>query len=178
MLFGMLFFVTASYGQTAKSVLDKTASVVSNKGGVTASFTISSKQYGNSTGTISVKGKKFYANSSAGIVWFDGQTQWTYLKQNEEVNVCNPTPADLQATMTTNTPNYVVTLKATNKNSGIQEMVITINKQSYVPTQIRMLQGKQWTFIQVSDFKKANLSDSIFRFNPKAYPNAEIIDLR
>ena len=194
MLFGMLFFVTASYGQTAKSVLDKTASVVSNKGGVTASFTISSKQYGNSTGTISVKGKKFYANSSAGIVWFDGQTQWTYLKQNEEVNVCNPTPADLQAinpynfinmykkgynaTMTTNTPNYVVTLKATNKNSGIQEMVITINKQSYVPTQIRMLQGKQWTFIQVSDFKKANLSDSIFRFNPKAYPHAEIIDLR
>ena len=80
--------------------------------------------------------------------------------------------------MTTNTPNYVVTLKATNKNSGIQEMVITINKQSYVPSQIRMLQGKQWTFIQVSNFKKANLSDSIFRFNPKAYPNAEIIDLR
>ena len=83
----MLFFATASYGQTAKSVLDKTAGVVSNKGGVTASFTISSKQYGNSTGTISVKGKKFYANSSAGIVWFDGQTQWTYVKQNDEVNV-------------------------------------------------------------------------------------------
>ena len=153
---GMLFLVTASYGQTATKVLDKTAAVVSAKSGVTASFTISSKQYGNSTGTISVKGKKFYANTSAGVVWFDGKTQWTYVKQNDEVNVCNPTPADLQAinpyhfiymykngytaTMTTNAQSYVVTLKATNKNSGVQEMVVTINKQSYVPSQIKMLQ--------------------------------------
>lgn len=191
---GMLFLVTASYGQTATKVLDKTAAVVSAKSGVTASFTISSKQYGNSTGTISVKGKKFYANTSAGVVWFDGKTQWTYVKQNDEVNVCNPTPADLQAinpyhfiymykngytaTMTTNAQSYVVTLKATNKNSGVQEMVVTINKQSYVPSQIKMLQNRQWTTVQVSNFKKANLADGIFRFNPKAYPDAEVIDLR
>ncbi len=193
-MMGMLFLVTASYGQTATKVLDKTAAVVSAKSGVTASFTISSKQYGNSTGTISVKGKKFYANTSAGVVWFDGKTQWTYVKQNDEVNVCNPTPADLQAinpyhfiymykngytaTMTTNAQSYVVTLKATNKNSGVQEMVVTINKQSYVPSQIKMLQNRQWTTVQVSNFKKANLADGIFRFNPKAYPDAEVIDLR
>ena len=193
-MMGMLFLVTASYGQTATKVLDKTAAVVSAKSGVTASFTISSKQYGNSTGTISVKGKKFYANTSAGVVWFDGKTQWTYVKQHDEVNVCNPTPADLQAsnpyhfiymykngytaTMTTNAQSYVVTLKATNKNSGVQEMVVTINKQSYVPSQIKMLQNRQWTTVQVSNFKKANLADGIFRFNPKAYPDAEVIDLR
>ena len=193
-MMGMLFLVTASYGQTATKVLDKTAAVVSAKSGVTASFTISSKQYGNSTGTISVKGKKFYANTSAGVVWFDGKTQWTYVKQNDEVNVCNPTPADLQAinpyhfiymykngytaTMTTNAQSYVVTLKATNKNSGVQEMVVTINKQSYVPSQIKMLQNRQWTTVQVSNFKKANLADGIFHFNPKAYPDAEVIDLR
>ena len=193
-MMGMLFLVTASYGQTATKVLDKTAAVVSAKSGVTASFTISSKQYGNSSGTISVKGRKFYANTSAGVVWFDGKTQWTYVKQNDEVNVCNPTPADLQAinpyhfiymykngytaTMTTNAQSYVVTLKATNKNSGVQEMVVTINKQSYVPSQIKMLQNRQWTTVQVSNFKKANLADGIFRFNPKAYPDAEVIDLR
>ena len=194
MIFGLLFLVTASYGQTATKILDKTAAVVSNKAGVTASFTISSKQYGNSTGTISVKGRKFYANTSVGVVWFDGKTQWTYVRQNDEVNVCNPTQADLQAinpyhfiymykngyttTMTSNAQNYVVTLKATSRKSGVQEMVITIGKQSYVPSQIKMLQGKQWTTILVSDFKKANLSDALFRFTPKAYPNAEIIDLR
>ena len=184
----------ASFAQTAKQVLDKTAAVVSNKSGVTASFTISSKQYGNSSGTISVKGKKFYANTSAGIVWFDGKTQWTYVKDNDEVNVNTPTQEDLQAinpynfiymykqgyaaTMTANGQNFVVTLKATAKNKGVQEMQITINKQSYVPSQVRMLQNKHWTTISVTNFKKANLSDGLFRFNRKAYPNAEIIDLR
>lgn len=189
-----MLFAIASSGQTAKQVLDKTAAVVSNKSGVTASFTISSKQYGNSSGTISVKGKKFYANTSAGIVWFDGKTQWTYVKDNDEVNINTPTQEDLQAinpynfiymykqgyaaTMTANGQNFVVTLKATAKNKGVQEMQITINKQSYVPSQVRMLQNKQWMTINVKNFKKANLSDGLFRFNPKAYPNAEIIDLR
>jgi outer membrane lipoprotein-sorting protein len=191
-IWGMLFFVTASYGQSATKVLDKTASVVSNKNGVEASFTISSKQYGDAKGTIYVKGKKFYANTSAGIVWFDGKTQWTYVQQNDEVNICNPTQADLQAinpynfiymykqgytsTMSANGNSYVVTLKG--KGKKIQEMVITINKQTYVPTQIRMLQNKHWTTVKVSNFRTVKLSDSIFRFNSKAYPNAEIIDLR
>lgn len=180
------------YGQNAKQVLDKTASVVSNKGGVEASFTISSKQYGNTSGTIAIKGRKFHANTNEATVWFDGKTQWTYVKQNDEVNVNNPTAADLQAinpynfiymykqgyafSMSTSGNSYVVTLKGNDK--GVKEMVITINKQTYVPTQIRMLLNKQWTTIKVSDFRAVKLSDGIFRFNPKSYPNAEIIDLR
>ena len=80
------------------------------------------------------------------------------------------------ATMTTSGNSYIVTLKG--KGKSISEMMITINKQSYVPSQIRMLQNKQWTTITVSNFKKATLSDGLFRFNPKSYPNAEIIDLR
>lgn len=188
----MLFMAVASYGQSAKSVLDKTANIVSNKSGVQASFSISSQQYGNTNGTISIKGQKFHATTKEATVWFDGKTQWTYVKKNDEVNVNTPTQSDLQAinpynfiymykqgytaTMTTSGQNYVVTLKG--KSKGIQEMVITINKQTYVPSQIRMLQNKQWTTINVSNFKTTNLSDGTFRFNPKAYPNAEIIDLR
>ncbi len=188
----LLLLAGAIYGQNAKQVLDKTASVVSNKGGVEASFTISSKQYGNTNGTIAIKGRKFHANTNEATVWFDGKTQWTYVKQNDEVNVNNPTAADLQAinpynfiymykqgyafSMSTSGNSYVVTLKG--KDKGVKEMVITIHKQTYVPTQIRMLQNKQWTTIKVSNFRTAKLSDSIFRFNPKSYPNAEVIDLR
>lgn len=188
----LLLLAGAIYGQNAKQVLDKTASVVSNKGGVEASFTISSKQYGNTNGTIAIKGRKFHADTNEATVWFDGKTQWTYVKQNDEVNVNNPTAADLQAinpynfiymykqgyafSMSTSGNSYVVTLKG--KDKGVSEMVITIHKQTYVPTQIRMLQNKQWTTIKVSNFRMAKLSDSIFRFNPKSYPNAEVIDLR
>ena len=188
----MLLFAVASYGQTATSVLDKTAKVVSHKSGVQASFTINSKQYGSTSGSIDIKGRKFHTTTHEAVVWFDGKTQWTYVKQNDEVNVNTPTAADLQAinpynfiymykqgytaTMTTSGNSYVVTLKG--KGKSISELVITINKQTYVPSQIRMLQNKQWTTIKVSNFKTANLSDGIFRFNPKSYPNAEIIDLR
>ena len=188
----LLLFAVASYGQSAQKVLDKTAKVVSNKSGVQASFSISSKQYGTTDGTIAIKGRKFYATTNEGIVWFDGKTQWTYVKQNDEVNVNTPSAADLQAinpytfiymykqgytaSMTISGNSYVVTLQG--KGKSISEMVITINKQTYVPSQIRMLQNKQWTIIKVSNFRTANLSDALFRFNPKSYPNAEIIDLR
>lgn len=188
----MLLFALASYGQTAQQVLDKTAAVVSHKGGVQASFTISSQQYGSTSGTIAIKGRMFHANTKEAAVWFDGKTQWTYVRQNDEVNVNTPTQADLQAinpyhfiylykqgyttTMTTSGNNYVVTLKG--KGKGISEMVITINKKTYVPSQIRMLQNKQWSTITVSNFKVAKFADSVFRFNSKSYPNAEIIDLR
>ena len=188
----MLLIALASYGQSAKQVLDKTAGIISNKNGVTASFNISSQQYGKTSGTISIKGRKFHANTKEAKVWFDGKTQWTYVKQNDEVNVNTPTAADLQAinpynfiymykqgytaTMTKNGQNFVVTLKA--KGKSIQEMVITISQKSYVPSQIRMLQNKQWTTIHVNGFKQANLAESTFRFNPKQYANAEIIDLR
>lgn len=188
----MLLIALASYGQSAKQVLDKTAGIISNKSGVTASFNISSQQYGKTSGTISIKGRKFHADTKEAKVWFDGKTQWTYVKQNDEVNVNTPTAADLQAinpynfiymykqgytaTMTKNGQNFVVTLKA--KGKSIQEMVITISQKSYVPSQIRMLQNKQWTTIHVNGFKQTNLAESTFRFNPKQYPNAEIIDLR
>lgn len=188
----LLLFAVASYGQSAQKVLDKTAKVVSNKSGVQASFTISSKQYGSTSGTIEIKGRKFHATTNEGVVWFDGKTQWTYVKQNDEVNVNTPSAADLQAinpytfiymykqgytaSMTISGNSYVVTLRG--KGKSISEMVITINKQTYVPSQIRMLQNKQWTTIKVSNFRTANLSDALFRFNPKSYPNAEIIDLR
>lgn len=188
----MLLIALASYGQSAKQVLDKTAGIISNKSGVTASFNISSQQYGKTSGTISIKGRKFHADTKEAKVWFDGKTQWTYVKQNDEVNVNTPTAAELQAinpynfiymykqgytaTMTKNGQNFVVTLKA--KGKSIQEMVITISQKSYVPSQIRMLQNKQWTTIHVNGFKQANLAESTFRFNPKQYPNAEIIDLR
>ena len=83
---------TLSFGQNAsqaRSILDKAASVIGRKGGATANFSISGK-YGNSSGTIAIKGNKFRATTPDAIVWYDGKTEWTYIKKNEEVNVSTP----------------------------------------------------------------------------------------
>ena len=85
------------HAESAKSILDKAAATVSNPNGVQANFEMRSKQFGNTTGSISIKGKKFHASTPQAIIWFDGKTQWTYMKQNDEVNVSSPSEEELQA---------------------------------------------------------------------------------
>ena len=96
-LFLMLMVAICTSAQTAKQVLDKTAAALSNKGGVTANFTVTGKSMGSTSGRISVKGRMFQATTPQAIIWFNGKTQWTYMKSQEEVNVSNPTEAQLQA---------------------------------------------------------------------------------
>ncbi len=180
--------------QSAKTVLDKTAATISHKNGVSADFKIAGNQYGNLSGTIAVKGQKFHASTPQVSVWFDGKTQWTLMKRNNEVNISNPTANELAAInpynfiniyrngykydMKTVGKEYQVHLTATDKSRKIQEMYIHVNKASYIPSQVKMRHGNKWNTIIVSNFKKTTLSDSQFLFNSKAYPGVEIIDLR
>ena len=183
----------ATYGQTAKSVLDKAAATVSAKEGIRANFRMSGT-HGNTKGSIAVKGKKFYATTPQATVWFDGKTQWTYMKNNDEVNVANPTESQLQAinpynfinlykkgynyTLNKSGNDYVVHLTASNPQTKIKEMFISVDKKSYHPTQVKMLQGNKWTIFYITDLRKEALPDSQFRFNAKDFPTAEVIDLR
>lgn len=178
--------------QSTKEVLDKTAAVVSAKQGAQASFSIKGQNM-NSSGTLAIKGRKFHATTPQAIVWFDGKTQWTYVKKNEEVNVANPSESELAAinpynfiylykkgytyTMEKKGSNYIVHLTAQGKKN-ISEMYITIHQKSYVPSQVRMKQQNGWTTIDIRNFKSVSLADGFFRFNSKDFPQAEIIDLR
>jgi len=186
--------VSGGQAQTAREVLDKCAAVVGNKTGVKVSFSMDSDRYGAISGTIMLKGEKFCAQTDEVSMWFDGKTQWTYLKKNDEVSVTNPTDAQLQAinpynfinlykqgykeSMTTSANAYNVQLTATDSQRKIQEVQLTIDKKSSTPTEVKMLQGKNWTTFTISSLQTTKLSDNLFRFNPKDYPQAEVIDLR
>ena len=192
--FAMLLVATMSFGQTARQVLDKCAATLNSKDGMQANFTMSSAQYGSASGTIAIKGQKFHATTNMAAMWFDGKTQWTYMKKNDEVSVTNPSQAQLEAinpyhfinmykngysyTMTTDANSYKVHLTSTGKNSRIGEMFITIDKQTSHPTEVKLLQGKKWTTFVISDLKKVKMADSAFQFNSKDFPKAEVIDLR
>lgn len=200
--FGVLFlftcfFTTFSFAQTgnqAKQILDKTAAVLSRKGGASASFQLSNAKMGKVSGTIAIKGNKFHAATPQAIVWFNGKTQWTYLKKTEEVNVTNPTQAQQMMmnpytfiniyktgyvmTASTASNSYEVHLKAQNNKRTIQEMYITVDKKTYVPLTVKMRQQKAWTTISISNFKGVNQPASLFVFNSKEFPGAEVVDLR
>ena len=189
-----LLMCSIMMGQTARSVLDKIAATVSNRTGVTANFSISDGKTKSLGGTISVKGKMFHATTTQADVWFDGKTQWTYMKGNNEVNVSTPTESELQAinpynfiniyksgfkySMKTQGNNCEIHLTATDSKRKLQEMYINANRSTYVPSQIKMKQGTRWNVITISNFRKAKLNDNMFRFNRKTHPEAEIIDLR
>lgn len=186
--------VSAQSSTQAKKVLDKTAAVVGRKGGAQANFSVSGKKIGSQSGTIAIKGNMFQARTAKAIVWFNGKTQWSYLKMTNEVNVSNPTEAKRMSmnpytfismyktgynlSMTKSGSNYVVHMVAQNKKRSVQEAYITINKKSYTPSVVKMRQGNDWTTINVSGFKAVNQPNSKFTFNAKDFPKAEVIDLR
>ena len=186
--------VSAQGAAQAARILDKTAGVIGRKGGASANFSVSGKSLGATSGTIAIKGNKFYANTPKTTVWFNGKTQWTYINTTNEVNVTNPNEAKqaqmnpykfitiyktgYNLSMKSVGNSYQIHMTAQNKQRSLQELYITINKRTYNPSNVRMLQGKNWTIINISNFKANNLSNDIFSFNSKDYPKAEIIDLR
>jgi hypothetical protein len=190
----ILCHFTLTSAQTARQVLDKCAATLNSKTGLQADFTMSSAQYGSASGVISIKGNMFHATTDVAAMWFDGKTQWTYMKKNDEVNVTNPTEAQLQAinpynfinmykkgfkyTMTQTKDEYKVHLTAENASQRIPEMFITVDKNSYSPTEVKLLQNKKWTTFTISNLKQVSLADAAFKFNAKDYPTAEVIDLR
>ena len=190
----LLLLCTGIQAESAKSILDKAAAVVSNPSGVKAHFQMISKQFGSTNGEIAVKGNKFHATTPDATIWFDGKTQWTYMKGSDEVNVSNPSEAELQAINPYNFINiykkgfklsaktvdnsYEVHLKPTNKTRKIQEMYIIVDKNTYHPTHVKMLRKDKWSVIIISQLTATSLNDAMFQFNAKDFPQAEIIDLR
>lgn len=190
----MVMCAEAQNASKAKQILDKTASILSNKGGVSANFKISGSKTGSSSGQISIKGNKFFASTPEASMWYNGKTQWTYLKSSQEVNVTTPNEAQqarlnpykfitlyksgYTLSMKNVSGGYEIHLVAQNTKRPVKEMYITVNSKSYLPTTVKLLNGGSWTTISISNFRKANLSDSMFTFNSKDFPKAEIIDLR
>jgi len=190
----MAMTVGAQTATKAKSILDKTAAIISNKSGASASFKISGSKTGTMSGRIFIKGNKFKATTPEASMWFNGTTQWTYMNNTEEVNISSPTEGQQMQmnpykfitlyktgyalSSKTLKGAYEVHLKATDAKRPIKEMIITINSKTYLPSVVRMLQNGSWTTVNISNFKKENLSDATFTFDPKQYPDAEIIDLR
>lgn len=185
---------SAQNAQQAKAVLDKTASIVGNKNGATAQFTITSAKTGNVSGSLSIKGNMFLVTTPQSTVWYNGKTQWTYMKSTEEVNVSTPNASQqlqmnpyrfinmyrtgYNLALTDKGQQYWIHLTAQSAKSNTPEMYILVNKKTYHPETVKMKQGNSWMTVKIRNFKACRLANSIFTFKAKDYPQAEVIDLR
>ena len=196
-LFALAFMLSVNaFSQSsadAKKVLDKAAAVVGRRGGAAANFSITGGEVGRTSGSILIKGNKFKAITPETTIWFDGKTQWAYMKSTNEVNVSTPSEAKrlsmnpyafitmykngYHMSMKTTAAAYIVHLQAIHPARSMQEFYVTISKTFY-PQQIKMLQGKKWVTINISSFRAASHPNSYFRFRHSDAPSAEVVDLR
>lgn len=186
-------FLQAQSDAKSREILDKTATAFRQAQSVSISFG------GTQNGTLLLKGNKFHLTTGDVETWFDGKTQWSYLKQNDEVNISTPTPEELQSI----NPYALLDLYGKHYNSryngvrthngkqgqeviltprtaqDIRSITFTVNSR-YEPLYIRIdLKNGQQQEILIRTYRTLSAaSDNEFIFNPRKYPNAEIIDMR
>ena len=188
----LLPYCLSAQTDKAKAVLDKVISTLTKDGGIQIDFE------GTESGSIVMKGEKFYLHSGQIQSWYDGKTQWSYVADTEEVNISHPTPEELQGInpyfilvnyqenfessykgMKTHEGKQVQEIVLAPKGNANEQITLWISKTSH-PIYIKVENnGKPVSEIHVKNVRKQKeINDHVFRFNKSLYPNAEIIDLR
>lgn len=189
----------------AKAVLEKTTKAFKQANGIEADFTLTPYQrgvaQGEMKGSIQLMDENFRLTTPQMVTWFNGKTQWTYLPTNEEVNVSNPTREELEsinplAFLTLYKKGYACQLgsKTNYQGKNITEVKLTaeefnkqwsnltlyIDRTTHLPLYIKLKEaGKDYHEITISNYRQGmGWKKSHFTFDPKQYPDAEVIDLR
>ncbi len=190
----------------ARTILDKASAAYTKAGSLTANFTVDSKEIKTKStysldGVAYMKGDKFKIDIPDATTWFDGKTQWVYVKDTEEVNISEPTAEELQGISPSSVFNIYkkgfdltykgekhltgktfleVELTPQSKSSGYTKIVVLIDKVTNIFYQITL--SDKSGYENVLTIKKmqtgTNLPDKTFTFNKQEYPQAEVIDLR
>lgn len=184
--------VAAQHDNRAREILDKVASTYGESQGMKLEFK------GTQIGTLWIKGEQFVLDCGGVKSWFDGQTQWSYVTENEEVNVSTPTQEEIQVI----NPYVLVSmyrhgfkyryegLKMRNgkrgteialipeKQQDIRKILLAIGENN-IPFYIGIdMQNGHYEEFILTNQENLTLDDEFFRFNEREYPDAEVIDLR
>lgn len=189
----------------AKAILEKTAQAFKKADGIEADFILTPYKQGVAQspmkGNIQLMGENFRLTTTQMVTWFNGKTQWTYLPDNEEVNISTPTREELEginplAFLTLYKSGYVyqqgsktsyqgksimeIRLTAEDFNKQWSNLTLYIDRSTYLPLYIKLKEaGKDYHEIAISNYRQGmGWKKSHFDFDPKEYPNAEVIDLR
>lgn len=196
---------TAAAQESPQSILDKVSATFDRDKGIKAELSIQLSEQGGhkrtSTGTICIKGEKFVMETPHMTTWFNGKTLWSYLPNSDEVSVSNPTKEELRninpyLLLSSYKRGYACTLgnRKTYQGKAVYEVELTpakadygivaitacIDQQTLRPLCIEFLQDDGLlTKIDIQAYHvKQDFAESLFSFDRKKYPDAEIIDLR
>lgn len=195
LLFTCFFALLTSNAQDnriAEKILDKVSVFLSNPEGVRIDFT------GSENGYLIMKGEKFYLNNQSIQSWYDGKTQWSYLTDNEEVNISSPTKEEIQAIspyhlLKRYKSDYTYIYIGQSKRKGKLVHEINLTSKSDIINDIKLIisddnkpvailfyrNNKLMSEVNITSLQTdSKIDDKQFRFDKTKYPQVEIIDLR
>jgi len=193
------FNLQFSMAQSPKELLDLAASKAFSEGYVDIGFNLYMGE-DETEGNIVVQDKMFILQTPGMKTWFDGKTQWTYIEENEEVSISEPTAEELQALNPyawvslyqlgyelkfgeTTVPNVrKVIMTTTLPREEMQSIVLMLHETELYPVRISMASrgGLDVIVIDVNKYEvhKQPLPTASFTFNKADHPDVDVIDLR
>ncbi|MDE6383301.1 MAG: outer-membrane lipoprotein carrier protein LolA [Paramuribaculum sp.] len=185
-----------SAAESASDIIARAAGRFSSAPSVSVYYSMTTDN-GTATGEMLFSGQRFHISAPQLLTWYDGTTQWTYLPQENEVSISEPTADELQqvnpfAVISTFQRGYnarlvksdktskTVALTAQSKTAEIQSATITLTTSTMLPSRIdlTMKSGQKMSITITSISVGKSLNINAFRFPKARYPKAEIVDLR
>ncbi len=151
------------------------------------------------TGKIYVAGDKYRIEMSGQMIISDGKTLWTYLEDSQEVMVSNVEDNDESISPTKILTSYNKDYDArfdkdaTYKNSNLKLIVLkpskgkNFEKMSVLVNEKKMMlenfsvydqNGNVFTYHIIDLKPNLDLPKGTFTFDPKKYPDVEVVDMR
>jgi len=191
---------------TSKAILDKAFAEFEASQGIQLSFKTTTTEsdgttYPTESGVAYIRGNRFKLVMEKMDIWFDGVTQWVFIKETNEVNISNPTGKEIAAvsplallgmykngytlkapvSTTVNGKNvYQIQMTPTAGNKDFTSVVASLNKKTNTLVQVILATANGMkTKIDITSYNANHqFNEPFFRFDKALHPNVEIVDLR
>lgn len=192
----IILALSSMAADTAMETLEKATAKFKSAPSISAAYTINTPE-GKVSGRVSFAGDKFTMTSPEILTWYDGTTQWTYSKANNEVTVTTPTAEELgqinpftvintfrnaytAKNVSAPTGFTKIELTAKNPKSEIANAIVTLNGKTMMPTQINLTtrDKKQISILLSSVTTGQKYNIKAFQFYAPNYPGVQVVDLR
>lgn len=190
----------------AKSILDNVTKKVNSFKTMKANFSLNltsanGKTKQSKSGSFFMKGSKYRINIQGQEIICDNKTVWTYIKENNEVQVNNYNPNEQTISPTKLITNFydkeykykytgvkksggkncdAILLTPINAGKQFKQVEILVDKASgtIAGGSITEKNGNHYTYTISGFTSNTTIDDKLFSFDPKAYRGIEVVDLR
>jgi outer membrane lipoprotein-sorting protein len=190
----------------AKQILDQVSAKTKSYKSIEAEFSISlnnkqEKVNDTKKGKIFIKNNKYKIDLTASTIYYDGKTQWTYMKDPNEVNISTPDPNDdnslnpakifivyekgfkikfINEKFEKNHALYEIELYPIDIKKEFSRITLQIDKDKMQIFSMKRF-GRDGTdyYIEIGKFEvNKEMDESLFLFDKAKYPKVEINDMR